>query len=123
MHVTFDNAALDDGAFPVQEICDYYRDFGKLPTTSGCTPEDFDRMFDAIHAAHPDSKILYLAYSAVTTCSYQSALISAEHRDYVTAIDTRQVSIGQPRWWSRWQSVCGPPRTCPLPRRWTWPWK
>lgn len=95
MHVTFDNTALDDGAFPVQQICDYYRDFGKLPTTSGCTPEDFDRMFDAIHAAHPDSKILYLAYSAVTTCSYQSALISAEHRDYVTAIDTRQVSIGQ----------------------------
>ena len=31
----------------------------------------------------------------MTTCSYQSALIAAQDRDYVTAIDTRQVSIGQ----------------------------
>ena len=39
--------------------------------------------------------ILYLAYSAVTTCSYQSAKIASEDRDYVTLIDTKQVSIGQ----------------------------
>ena len=50
---------------------------------------------DAIHAEHPEAHILYLAYSAVTTCSYQSAVIAAEGRDYVTAIDTKQVSVGQ----------------------------
>lgn len=95
MHVSFDDETLDDGAFPVQKIVDYYRSTGKLPRTSGSSPEDFIRAFDEIHAQYPDAQILYLAYSAVTTCSYQSAVIASEDRDYVTAIDTKQVSVGQ----------------------------
>lgn len=95
MHVAFDTEVLNDGEFPVQKICDYYNEAGKLPTTSGCAPEDFVEAFDRIHAAYPEAQILYLAYSAVTTCSYQSAVIAAEGRDYVTAIDTKQVSVGQ----------------------------
>lgn len=95
MHVAFDNVTKDDGSFPAQEICDYYQATGKLPTTSGSTPEDFIRVYDEIHEKWPEAQILYLAYSAVTTCSYQSAVIAAEGRDYVTAIDTRQVSVGQ----------------------------
>lgn len=95
MHVSFDNETLDDGSFPVQKICDYYQETGKLPRTSGCSPDDFIRAFDEIHEQYPDAQILYLAYSSVTTCSYQSAVIAAEDRDYVTAIDTKQVSAGQ----------------------------
>lgn len=95
MHVSFDTETLDDGSFPVEKIRDYYHDTRKLPRTSGCSPEDFITAFDEIHEQYPDSQILYLAYSAVTTCSYQSALIAAQDRDYVTAIDTKQVSIGQ----------------------------
>lgn len=95
MHVSFDAETLDDGSFPVQKIVDYYSQTGKLPRTSGSSPEDFIQMFDQIHQTNPDAQILYLAYSAVTTCSYQSAVIAAEDRDYVTAIDTKQVSIGQ----------------------------
>lgn len=95
MHVNFDNETLDDGSFPVQKIVDYYRSTGKLPKTSGSTPEDFIKVFDEIHQETPDAHILYLAYSAVTTCSYQSAVIASEDRDYVTCIDTKQVSVGQ----------------------------
>lgn len=95
MHVSFENETLDDGAFPVQKICDYYENAGKLPKTSGSTPDDFIQVFDRIHEEHPEAQILYLAYSAVTTCSYQSAVIASEDRDYVTAIDTKQVSVGQ----------------------------
>ena len=95
MHVSFDNETLDDGSFPVQKICDYYQETGKLPRTSGCSPDDFIRAFDEIHEQYPDAQILYLAYSSVTTCSYQSAVMAAEDRDYVTAIDTKQVSAGQ----------------------------
>ena len=95
MHVTFDHETLDDGSFPVQKICDFYHETGRLPKTSGSTPEDFNQIFDEIHAEDPEAEILYLAYSAVTTCSYQSAVIAAQDRDYVTAIDTRQVSAGQ----------------------------
>lgn len=95
MHVSFENETLDDGAFPVQKICDYYENAGKLPKTSGSTPDDFIRVFNRIHEEHPEAQILYLAYSAVTTCSYQSAVIASEGRDYVTAIDTKQVSVGQ----------------------------
>ncbi len=95
MHVAFDQTTLDDGSFPAQDIIDYYQTTGKLPKTSGCTPEDFVKVFDEIHEKWPDAHILYLAYSAVTTCSYQSAMIAAEDRDYVTAIDTQHVSAGQ----------------------------
>lgn len=95
MHVTFDDKTLPDGSFPVQKILEYYKTTGKIPKTSGATPEDFIKKFDEIHANHPEAHIVYLAYSAVTTCSYQSAVIASQGRDYVTAIDTKQVSFGQ----------------------------
>lgn len=95
MHVSFDTETMDDATFPSQKIVDFYRETGKLPKTSGSTPEDFIKKFDEIHEKYPEAQILYLAYSAATTCSFQSANIAAEGRDYVTAVDTKQVSVGQ----------------------------
>lgn len=95
MHVAFDDETLDDGTFPAQKIVDFYQSTGRLPRTSGSTPDDFTPVFDRIHAEHPEAQILYLAYSAVTTCSYQSGVIASEERDYVTILDTKQVSVGQ----------------------------
>ena len=95
MHVQMGDVTKDDGAFPPEEVCEYYEKTGKVPKTSASTPDDFEAIFDKIHAEHPDKHILYLAYSAVTTCSFQNGLISAEDRDYVTCFDTKQVSIGQ----------------------------
>ena len=95
MHVTFDEETFDDGSFPVEKIVEYYANGKKFPKTSGSNPEDFVTVFDRIHAEHPDAEILYLAYSAITTVSYQSGVIAAEVREYVTAVDTRQVSAGQ----------------------------
>lgn len=95
MHVTFENESLDDGSFPVEDIVKYYKETGKLPKTSGSTPDDFTKAFDRIHQENPEAKILYIAYSAITTVSYSSARIAAEGLDYVYMIDTKQVSIGQ----------------------------
>lgn len=95
MHVTLGDRTLDDGAFPPEEVCAYYERTGTLPKTSGCSPEDFARVFAAIHIAHPKAQILHLAYSAATTVSYHSAKIAAEGLDYVTSIDTKHVSVGQ----------------------------
>lgn len=95
MHVSFGDKTQDDGAFPSEEVCAYYNRTGELPKTSGCTPEDFNAVFDEIHSCWPEAQILYLAYSSVTTCSYQSAQIAAEGREYVTSLDTKAVSAGQ----------------------------
>lgn len=95
MHVSFGKETLDDGSFPVEKIVHYYHESGKLPKTSGSTPGDFKVIFDALHKQYPKAHILYLAYSASTTCSYQSAVIASEGRDYITMLDTKQVSIGQ----------------------------
>ena len=95
MHVTMGDTTLDDGTFPVEKICEYYDNTNKIPKTSGSSPQDFTKVFDEIHKLYPDKQILHLAYSAVTTCSYQSALIAAEDRDYVRSVDTKQVSVGQ----------------------------
>ncbi len=95
MHVSLGDTTLDDGSFPVLKICEYYSGTGKLPKTSGSSPEDFEKVFDEIHFLWPEKHILHLAYSSATTCSYQSALLIGAERDYVTSIDTKHVSAGQ----------------------------
>ena len=95
MHVQMGDVTKDDGTFPAEEVCEYYETTGKAPKTSGSTPEDFEYILDKIHAENPDKHIFYLAYSAVTTCSYHSCVIASEDRDYVTCFDTKQVSVGQ----------------------------
>lgn len=95
MHVSFGSSTRDDGSFPSEEICSYYQSAGELPKTSGSTPEDFRQALDDVHREYPQAHILHLAYSAVTTCSYQSAKIAAEGRDYVTSLDTKAAAIGQ----------------------------
>jgi len=95
MHVSFGTITKNDGSFETIDVFNYYNETGTLPTTSGSSPNDFEIMFDKIHTMYPDKHILHLAYSAVTTCSYQSSIIASEHLDYVTVIDTKNVSAGQ----------------------------
>lgn len=95
MHITFGAETKDDGTFPSEEICAFYDRTGILPKTSGSVPEDFTKAFDEAHEKWPETQILHLAYSAATTCSYQSALIAAEGRDYVKSIDTKKACAGQ----------------------------
>ena len=96
MHVSFDTETLDDYSFPVERICEYYSSTGRIPKTSGSSPADFIKVFNEIKQKHPGKKVLHLAYSAVTTVSYQSAVIaSAEfEKGFITSIDTKQVSVG-----------------------------
>ena len=86
---------LDDGAFPVAQMFDFYQETRILPRTSGCTPHDFEVAFDRLQREHPGQPILYLAYSASTTCSMQSATIAAAGREHITIVDTRSVTAGQ----------------------------
>lgn len=95
MHVSMGDETLDDGSFPPEEVCAYYDRTGKVPQTSASAPADFETVFDEIHRLWPEKEILHLAYSAVTTCSYQNALLASEGRDYVTSVDTKHVSVGQ----------------------------
>ena len=95
MHVTFGGETRDDGAFPVTEMFDHYKATHEPPRTSGCTPHDFEVAFERTLAGETDAQILYLAYSACTTCSMQSAVMAADGRKDVRLIDTKSVSAGQ----------------------------
>lgn len=95
MHVSIGQKTIDDGELLPAEMLEECRQLGVLPRTSGCTPGDFSVVLDRVHAEHPNAQILYIAYSAVTTCSYESARTAAEGRDYVHMFDTRHVTIGQ----------------------------
>lgn len=95
MHVSIGDRTIDDGTLDPVEMLEECRQLGVLPKTSGCTPGDFAEVFDRIHAEHPEAQILYIAYSAVTTCSYESARTAAEGRDYIDMFDTAHVTIGQ----------------------------
>jgi len=98
MHVSLGDKTLDDGAFPAEDVCAYYDRTGKCPTTSGSTPYDFESVYERIFAEDPDARILHLAYSAVTTCSYHSSELALEGKPYarqVRLVDTKHVSVGQ----------------------------
>ena len=95
MHVAFGGETRDDGSFPVTQMFEHYAKTRDLPRTSGCTPHDFEVVFERVQREHPGQPILHLAYSAVTTCSYQNALLVCEDRPYVTSVDTKHVSVGQ----------------------------
>ena len=98
MHVSLGDKTLDDGTFPPEEVCAYYDRTGRIPTTSGSTPFDFESVYDTLFAKEPDARVLHLAYSAVTTCSYHSAELALEGKPYaasVKLVDTKHVSVGQ----------------------------
>lgn len=95
MHVTFGEDVRDDGSFSPEEVCEYYNQTGKLPKTSGCNPEDFTKVFQEILDKYPECHIIYMAYSAVTTCSYQSAKLASEDIENISFIDTKHVTAGQ----------------------------
>jgi len=98
MHVSMGDVTLDDGSFPAEDVHACYERTGKTPTTSGSTPYDFEKVFEEIFSETPDAQILYLAYSAVTTCSYHSCELALEDKPYaknVRLVDTKHVSVGQ----------------------------
>lgn len=95
MHVTVGDKTIDDGELSSAEMLERCRQLGVLPKTSGCMPVDFQRVFDRIHDEDPDAQILHVAYSAVTTCSLESAIAASEGRDYVATLDTAHVTVGQ----------------------------
>lgn len=96
MHVAFGGETRDDGSFPVTEMFAHYAKTRDLPRTSGCTPHDFEIVFDRLQSEHPGQPILHLAYSACTTCSMQSGIIASEDREGdIRFVDTKQVSTAQ----------------------------
>ena len=98
MHVTLGDVTLDDGSFPAEDVHSYYERTGKTPTTSGSTPYDFESVLEEIFSQDPTAQVLYLAYSAVTTCSYHSCELAIEEKPYanrVRLVDTKHVSVGQ----------------------------
>ena len=95
MHVAFGGETRDDGSFPVTEMFAHYANTRDLPRTSGCTPHDFEVVFEHLDREYPGRPILHLAYSACTTCSMQSGIIAGEGRENIRFVDTKQVSFAQ----------------------------
>ena len=96
MHVQIGTETIDDGDLPGAEMYARCKELGVMPKTSGCMPNDFSPVFERIHREQPEATILYLAYSAVTTCSFESAQIASKDHDYnIIFIDTQNVAAGQ----------------------------
>jgi DegV family protein with EDD domain len=96
MHVIFGSETREDGTFSPSEVIEYYRRTGKIPSTSGAMEYDFTRVFEEILASDPDASVLHIAYSAVTTCSFDCARRAAEEfpRMPFAQVDTGMFSFG-----------------------------
>lgn len=96
MHISMNGESFDDGNdFPVQDIFEYHKQTGKVPTTSATNPDEYNLLFTQLHHQYPGKQILHLCYSAVTTATWQNAHIGSEGMDYVRHVDTKNVSGGQ----------------------------
>lgn len=95
MYVTMGEKTCKDGSFPVTELYQYYEKTGTLPKTSAPNPADYREIFETIHETFPRAEILHLCYSAVTSCSYQNAVLASEDLPFVTHIDAKSVTAGQ----------------------------
>lgn len=94
MHVTMGEETYPDGSFDVQNIFDFYEETEVLPKTSGSTPQDNIEAYTQVFEKYPDAHIIHIAYSAVTTVSFNSANIAAQDFDNVHLVDSKHVSIG-----------------------------
>lgn len=94
MHVTMGDQTYPDGSFDAEKVFDYYDETGNLPKTSGSTPQDNAQVFKQVFAKYPDAYIIHIAYSAVTTVSFNSANIAAKDFENVYLVDSKHVSIG-----------------------------
>lgn len=94
MHVTMGSKTYDDGDFDAKELYDFYHETGTLPKTSGTTPQDCTTAFEKIFSEHPDAHIIHIAYSAVTTVSYNSCVIAANELKNIHIIDSKSLSGG-----------------------------
>ncbi|MGO4942607.1 DegV family protein [Ruoffia tabacinasalis] len=95
MHVTMGDETRPDGTFPVEEVFDFYEKTGTLPKTAGSTPDDNAKCFRQIFEEYPDAHIIHIAYSAVTTVSFNAAKIAAEDFENIHLVDSKNVTIGQ----------------------------
>lgn len=95
MYVSLGEEIRKDGSFPSEELYRFYEKTGTLPKTSAPNPEDYRETFEAVHEAFPKAEILHLCYSAVTSCSYQNAVLASEGLSFVTHVDAKSVTAGQ----------------------------
>lgn len=94
MNVTMGDSIYPDGSFEAQKVFDFYDETGTLPKTSGSTPEDCSRTYREVYTEFPDAHIIHIAYSAVTTVSFNSANIAAEDFENISLVDSKHLTIG-----------------------------
>ncbi|AXY25393.1 EDD domain protein [Suicoccus acidiformans] len=95
MHVVMNEVTYDDQLnIQARDVFAHFEHTKTLPTTSGSTPQDFADTFDRIIREHPQAEIVYIAYSSVTTVSYNSARIASENYSNVHLVDSKNVSTG-----------------------------
>lgn len=95
MHVNFGGKTYDDSDLKAEDVFEYYDNNKVLPTTSGSIPNDFTKVFSEINENYPGAEIIYIAYSSVTTVSYNSAKIAAEDFPNVHMVDSKNCTVGQ----------------------------
>ena len=94
MHVTMGDQTYPDGSFNVQKVFDFYEETKNLPKTSGSTPQDNTNIFQKVFDKHPEAHIIHIAYSAVTTVSFNAANIAADDFENIHLVDAKNVTIG-----------------------------
>ncbi len=94
MYITMEEKSIKDGSVNTMDIFENYRRTKKTAKTSGAGIMDYSRAFRRILKENPGCNILHLGYSAVTTVSYNNAMLARKGMDNVVHIDTKQVCGG-----------------------------
>ncbi|WP_434311505.1 DegV family protein [Hominifimenecus sp. rT4P-3] len=82
-----------ENVFP-QEIFDYYKNTGKLCTTSAPNSMDYHEFWKPILEQNPDADLIHFHISSEMTSTFQASYTASQEYNNVYSIDTRSVSIG-----------------------------
>lgn len=94
MHVLIGDKDYPDGAISIEELCGYYDETGKVPTTSAVNPDEYRKTFEKIRAENPNTIIIHISYSSHLSSTFQNSIIADEGMNDVYHIDALNVSAG-----------------------------
>lgn len=87
-----DKLYRDDASLTADQIFDYVKETGVLPSTIGISVGDWTEHFKKARADGDD--VVCVTISSAMSCTYESAVIAADEVGHVWPVDSRNLSTG-----------------------------
>lgn len=93
LHILLDGKCYEDGVnITTSDLIAFYKETGKLPTTSAVSIAEYIDFFSALTA--DGSAVVHLSFTSKLSSTYQNAVLAAEDFDNVYVVDSKSLTTG-----------------------------